>query len=327
MATPTEQRVLVTGGTGFLGLRLVRTLVEAENSVRVAARHPSDLLLPGVEYCHVDLSNPEQDYASALAGRELVIHAAAMLHAATPEERVLQERVNVEATRCLVHAARRCGVSQFVYVSSTAAIPSGDRDRPADETFHFDLDAVDSTYGSTKRRAEQVVLEASAPEFSTTIVNPGFMFGPQNGGYRGWDVIQRVLRRRFVACTHGGLSTVHVDDVVKGICAATVLGRPGERYILSGENVSFREIARTVIRVSGRRNVILPIPDALRTVVRLYQSSRGRPVIGIDPRLAFQYYSSAKAKAELGFRPRAFSTIVVEALECAGALRGTDDHQ
>ena len=318
MATPTGQRVLVTGGTGFLGLRLARSLLGAGNPVRVAARHPSDLLPPGVEYCPVDLSDPEQDYASALADREVVIHAAAILHASSPDERTVQEQVNVESTKRIVQAAKHCGVSRFLYVSSTAAIgASRDRGRPADETFSFDLESAGLTYGSTKRRAEQAVIEANGPELVTTVVNPGFMFGPTNGGYRGWDVIDRVLRRRFVACTRGGLSTVHVDDVVEGICAATVLGRGGERYILSGENVSFSEIARTISSVSGGRKVILPIPDALRTLVRLYQASRGRPVIGDDPRFAYQYYSSAKARAEFAFHARAFSTIVVEALERA----------
>ena len=89
-------------------------------------------------------------------------------------------------------------------------------------------------------------------------------------------MIERVLRRRIVPCTGGGLSVVHVDDVVAGIQTVAQRGGAGERYILSGDNVSFYEIARVVCRVAGHRALVVPVPDAIRALAVAYGNGRAR---------------------------------------------------
>jgi len=319
--------VLVTGGAGFLGYRVVRSYLDSGSAVRAighASRGPWDSgrrLPAGLEFVELDLCDLELNL-DVFAGQSLVIHTAALVHARTPEERVLQKRVNVDATRDVIEACRRNAVPRLIHVSTAAAIGiSRDPRMPADENFRFNLDHLDLSYNRTKHQAEQLVLEANGPDLETRIVSPGFMLGPHRGGYRGREVIDRVLRRPLVVCTGGGLSLVHVDDVVNGIRGVDNKGRAGQRYILSGENLSFREIARTVCRIAGQRKILISVPDMLRDLTGLYESARLTRGSGSGPRLhlhrhyAYPYYSSEKARLELGYQPRAFANVVADALE------------
>jgi len=233
-------RVLVTGGAGFLGSHVVRSYVEDGASVRVIGRRgsvPQGISdLPGhLEIVELDIRDLRPDTSEAFAGQDLVIHAAAQIRAGNLDERVLQRKVNVDGTRNIIDACRQHGVPQLLYVSTCAAIGiSGDPKIPADEQFAFNLDDLDLGYNLTKRAAEQLVLAANGGLLKTIVVNPGYIFGWDGERYRGRDVIERVFRGPVAICTDGGLSIVHIDDVVAGIRQAAVKGRPGQRYILSG---------------------------------------------------------------------------------------------
>jgi dihydroflavonol-4-reductase len=316
----------VTGAAGFLGFRLVQSYLDRGHSVRAFVRTWADAwrgregMPDGLDVVEMDLCDIGRN-PGVFTEQDLVIHAAAMLHATTPAERALQERVNVDVTRTIAEMCRHNGVRRLVHVSTTAAIGvSEDPALPATEDFRFNLDRVALHYHHTKHRAEQSVLEADGPDLEAVIVNPGFIFGPHPGGYRGAEVIERVLGKRVVLCTHGGLSIVHIDDVVDGVRRVAERARHGRRYILAGENLSFREMAHTVARVSGRRRVVLTVPNLGRDLAGLFLNSgfarrRGSgPRLHLDRRYAYQYYSSERARVELGYRPRSFASIVDDVL-------------
>lgn len=311
----------MTGGTGFLGSRLVRRYLADGSHVSVIARTKTDDLPAEAELVELDLSNSSHGLVDAFVDQGLVIHAAAVKHAVTPRERALQESANVGGTKRVLDACRKAGVPRLIHVSTTAAVGiSEDPDRPADESFRFNLEDSDVPYSHTKHRAEQLVLKANGSAFAATVVNPGVMFGAHRGGYRGSEVLERVLRRRFIPYTDGGLSVVHVDDVVDGICKVDSSARSGERYILSGENLSFRDIARTIGEVANQRKMLFPLVRPLQDLLRLYAITRGRPALHLDRLFAHQYYSSEKAEIELGYEPRPFARIVVDALEHLAGL-------
>lgn len=274
-----------------------------------------------MDLAELDLQALEVDQ-DVVAGHDLVVHTAAVVHATTSAERALQERVNVDVTRALVAACRKHAVPRLLHVSSTAAVGiSGRQEAPADEAFPFNLQGLGLGYAETKREAEFLVIGADEPGFETVVVNPGFMFGRHRHGYRGSEVVTSALGRTLVPCLRGGLSVVHVEDVVDGIKAAAERGRHGERYILSGPNVSFRDVAQTVARLSGRRKLVVTVPDAARAAAGLYFNRlRGRtgsaaPRLYLDRRYAYQYYSSEKARIELGYLARSLDDIVADVLE------------
>jgi dihydroflavonol-4-reductase len=275
---------------------------------------------PGVELVELDLLELDAK-RDVVAGVDLVIHAAAILRARTPAERALQERVNVEVTRALVEACRDTGVRRLVHIGSTATLGISERpETPADEASEFNLAGFGLDYNETKLQADRLVLSAAAAGLETVVVSPGFTFGRWRDGYRGGEVVERVLQRRVVPCTRGGLSIVHVEDLVDGIRRAAAAGRAGHRYVLSGPNASFHEIARAVARLSGERRLVLTVPDVVRDLAGWILNSerarrRGRaPLLFLNGRYAYQYYSSEKARRELGYEPRGLDAIIADAL-------------
>jgi dihydroflavonol-4-reductase len=275
---------------------------------------------PGVELVELDLLELDAK-RDVVAGVDLVIHAAAILSARTPAERALQERVNVEVTRALVEACRDTGVRRLVHIGSTATLGISERpETPADEASEFNLAGFGLGYNETKLQADRLVLSAAAAGLETVVVSPGFTFGRWRDGYRGGEVVERVLQRRVVPCTRGGLSIVHVEDLVDGIRRAAAAGRAGHRYVLSGPNASFHEIARAVARLSGERRLVLTVPDVVRDLAGWILNSerarrRGRaPLLFLNGRYAYQYYSSEKARRELGYEPRGLDAIIADAL-------------
>ena len=320
--------VLVTGGAGFLGSRIVRTYLARGMKVRVVDSLKQGSLEnlracpPGLELLELDLCDLDR-IVDAFADQDLVIHAAAMIRAESVHEQELQKKVNVDATRNVIEACRRNRVRKLLYISTIAAIGiSPDPGVPADESFRFNLDHLGISYNSTKHQAEQLVLHANGPDLATVVVNPGFVFGRRRNGYNGAEVIQRVLGSRLVICTNGGLSVVHIDDVIEGISRVGDQGRAGERYILSGENLTFRELAHIVCQISGLRKKIISVPDAISKFAGLLLNiiSRARglsPHLYLNRRYAYQFFSSEKARTELGYRPRPFAGIVNDYLDYA----------
>jgi dihydroflavonol-4-reductase len=318
--------VLVTGGAGFLGSRIVKSYLETGVKVRVLdnLNQGSIRNLPPLgsrlEFLNVDLCDACQ-VVDAVAGHQLVIHTAAIIRADGADERLLQKRVNIDATRNIIEACRRTAVFRLIHISTTSAIGiSPNPNVPADERFRFNLDHLGLSYNSTKQQAEELVLNANGRDLETIVVNPGVLCGTHGGTYRGGQLIERVLRRPLVICTGGGISVVHVDDVVEGIRRAAENGRPGQRYILSGENVSFREIARIACRISNLRPAIISVPNVLRDLTGLVLNSISRTGgsgirLYLHPRYAYQFYSSEKARTELGYQPRSFERIVKDYLD------------
>jgi dihydroflavonol-4-reductase len=315
------KNVLVTGGAGFLGSRVVRSYLAAGNKVRVVdslqqgSTETLGACSPALEFVQLDLCDLDR-VVDAFADQDLVIHTAAMIRATNEHERALQRRVNVDITRNVIEACRRNRVRKLLHISTTSAIGiSPDPKVPADESFSFNLDHFGISYNSSKHQAERLVLDANGPDLTTLVVNPGFMFGARRIGYNGAEVIQRVLNSRVVICTNGGLSLVHVDDVVEGIRRVGDGGRAGQRYILSGENLRFQDIAQTVLRIFGLKKKMVSVPGAIGDLAFLLLNAIARkegasPPLYLSHRYAFQFFSSEKARTELGYRPRPFAEIV-----------------
>lgn len=308
-------KVLVTGATGFLGSHLCRRL-EAEGhevtAFRRAASDPAPLGGLRVREAVGDVGDRES-LGRAARGQELVIHCAAQLRggAADPAG---QMRVNVEGTRHVALACRESGVGRLVHVSSAAAVGiPGDARRPADESFAFnlggDLGGSRFSYHRSKRMSEEEALRHGAAGPEVVVVNPGFVFGRWRGGFRGGEVLGRA-RRRLDFSFPGGICAVHVEDVVAGILGAAARGRAGERYILGGENVTFRRIAEVVAARARARQVRVPVPALVAGAAAGLLRAGGRSAY--DARYCFQFYDSGKARRELGYGPRPFARIVDE---------------
>jgi dihydroflavonol-4-reductase len=305
--------ILVTGATGFVGAHLCRRLARDGHRVTVFRRSSSDLsLLRGVTFQDaVGELTDEESVERAVQNHEAVIHAAASLTQSS-----LLYKVNVAGTDSVIAACRKGGVRRLVHVSSVAAIGiSPDRQHPANETCSFGLESGCWSYGSSKRQAEKRVLQASSTGLDAVIVNPSWIFGPHGQIFRGSEVFIKVLRNKVLPCFDGGGNAVHVHDVVDGIVAALKVGRTGERYILGGENLTWRQMSEIAANVFGLKRVFVPVPSLVTNAAALMFGVLGtatgwRPRISRHLASRFSYYDSGKASAELGYHPRPYRQIV-----------------
>ncbi len=315
--------VLVTGATGFVGSHLCQRLREQDHRVTVLRRPSSDAsTLSGLDLTHVvgDVTDPEA-VSRAVRGREVVIHAAGHLD---QSQRLasLQYAVNVEGTRNVVAACRASGVRRLVHLSSVAAVGiPRDRHRPADETFVFNLEQSGLHYPVSKKHAEDAVLHGVSQGLDAVIVNPSAICGPFRRGFRGGEVPAKVLRSTVVPYFLGGRNVVHVRDVVEGTLGALAHGRAGERYILGGENLTWREMSHIAAEILRCRRVFVPVPSLVTAAAAVLEPLG--TLVGRRPRITyavhyaasrFWFYDCSKATRELGYTARPYRGIVTEYL-------------
>lgn len=303
-------RVLVTGGTGFVGSQLIAALIKRGDTVRVLRRANSKTLaLDGltVEHAFGDILEPEA-VAAAVAGCEVVYHVAA-LSSYWRAQRPQIYRVNVEGTRSVMEACLRAGVPRVVHTSSVAAIGIPRDGRPADETMIFDRLSATFAYADSKHRAEEEVYRAIDRGLSAVIVNPAAVYGAGDHNLISGSMVVEMARRSVPCVPPGGLCVVDVEAVAQGHIAAAERGRVGERYILGGENLTLRQIAATICDIVGRRAPRWAVPawmlyPAALVVDGINRLNFGPPVIsGEQIRLAaFNiFFDSSKAVRELNY--------------------------
>jgi dihydroflavonol-4-reductase len=303
-------RVLVTGGTGFLGSQLAAALVGRGDSVRVLRRANSRLVtlecLP-VEHVIGDILDADA-VARAVEGCEWVFHVAG-LSSYWRAQREAIYRVNVEGTRIVMEACLRAGVHRVVHTSSVGAVGIPPEGTVGDENTVFDRLSAAFAYADSKHRAEAEVRRVVEQGLQAVIVNPGVVIGAGDHYLISGSIVVEVSRRRLPAVPPGGICTADVDAVIQGHIAAARCGRVGERYILGGENLTYLQIAATVAAIAGKpaphrtlpRQALPLLGAVVDTVNRV--SPRPPAVSGEQIRLSARniFFDSGKAVRELGY--------------------------
>ena len=309
-------RVFVTGGAGFIGLAVVRRLVERGDRVMAVVRDPeraTALTDLGVETRAGDLSRTAA-IVDAMRGTDAAIHIAGMYRVGIPASmRPAMHDANVGTTHRMIDAVVTAGVERLVYVS-TVNVLGNTEGRILDERHRRDLaDGFLSYYDETKYLAHRAVRERIDAGFPAVIAMPGVTYGP-----RDHFAIGQQLREahdgslRYVAFGDTGISAVYIEDVAAGIVGALDRGRIGESYILGGENTRLRDAMRMAARIGGKGLPRLEVPAALLRIgskaPAILARAAGLPddlgeVLRSSQGVTF-WASSAKAATELGYRPR-----------------------
>jgi dihydroflavonol-4-reductase len=318
--------IFVTGGTGFLGVNLVRHLVSQGHRIRMLVRgQPNRLGLESdlIEFAGGDVTDG-QSVLNAMRGCDQAYHLAAWVQI-TPWGMASARRINVEGTRNVCAAALRLGVRRLVHTSSIATIAAGTLERPADETTPWNLKGLDIPYYITKRESEQVVLDFVCQGLDAVIVNPSYLVGPWDvrlGG--GRMVLQVATRRVHVVSTHGGVNFVDVREAAAGHVLAMERGRTGERYFLGGENLSYRAFFSQVAATAGVPAPRLALPYGVLypfavagTVLERWMPTQFRDFNLSILRSGFleHYATSRKACTELGYNEVKVERAIRDALD------------
>jgi dihydroflavonol-4-reductase len=309
-----EGTTLVTGATGFVGSAVARVLLARGHRLRLLVRPRSDRRniagLPA-ELAEGDLTDPAS-LDAAVQGCRYLFHIAADYRLWVPDPDAMLA-ANVAGSRALLLAATRAGAERIVYCSSVAALGLIGDGTPGDETTPVHADKIIGVYKRSKYLAEQAVLDLVRDGgVPAVIVNPSAPIGPRDiKPTPTGKMILDASRGRMPAYLDTGLNVVHVDDVAEGHALALERGRIGERYILGGEDLTMSEILAMVDAVTGRRGrrlrlshgALVPVALACETLARA-----GLAPVVTREMLAMarkkMFFSSAKARAELGYAPR-----------------------
>ena len=312
-------RVLLTGGSGFLGRRL---------AVALAARHDLRLLLrptsnrgglPPVATFAGDVTD-RASVARALADCDAVVHAAALVRILAPPAEF--DRTNLGGLENVLGAAAEAKVGHIVHVSSFIALgpseggPEGLLDEAAEPNDRRWINDYERTKTLADRRARQAI----AGGVPLSVVYPAVIYGP------GELTEGNLLVRHLVDLAHRRVPAllgqperrwcyVHVEDVVAGVVATLERATPGSRYLLGGDNVTSAELYRLIGSLGGLPVPAWRMPDAVATTLGAAMKAWARLTGGVPkltPDLVEVYrhdwaYRSDRARGELGYAPRSLA--------------------
>jgi dihydroflavonol-4-reductase len=309
-------RAFVTGGTGFIGGRLVAALRARGDDVVALVRTPSKAAGPAAMGCElVEGGVTDRDAVHmGMAGCDAVVHAAGRYEVGIADaRRPAMYEANVRGTEVVLDAAADAGVPRIVYVS-TVNVFGNTRGRVVDESYRRPPDEPFlSYYDETKFSAHRIAEERIERGAPIVIATPGGVYGPGDHSEVGHQLEQlRAGRLWFVSFPELGMDQAYVDDVADGIVRVLDHGAIGKSYVLGGEVTTIGHLLATAAGVLGRRPPRFTMPSSL-----IRMSIPLAPVVtrilGVPPNLrelvsvadGVTYWASdARARSELGYAPR-----------------------
>jgi dihydroflavonol-4-reductase len=249
----TQMKILVTGANGFLAANIVRELIARNFEVRGMVRKNADMCsLQGISfeifYGNITCAD---DVDKAVSGCDVVIHAAADTSQRFSNAAPLL-KVNVEATRLLVEASKKHSVQRFIFISTGNTIDFGTKENPGHEGNPLGKLFQKSGYALSKLEAEELILnEVRINNFNAVIVNPTFMIGPFDAKPSSGRILQMMYPNRVVFIPKGGKNFTPAKDAAAAICNSISMGKPGERYLLAGENLC-KERKKNITHIDSR---------------------------------------------------------------------------
>jgi dihydroflavonol-4-reductase len=314
---------LVTGASGFVGSAVARALVARGLKVRVLMRPTAsrdNIAGTACEPVTGDMRD-EASMTAAMKGARYFFHVAAdyRLWARDPGE---IERNNLKGAQASMGAALKCGVEKVVYTSSVAALKPGEV--AVDESSRHTPESVIGAYKRSKLVAEREVERLIETErLPAVIVAPSTPIGPRDiKPTPTGRIIVEAATGRMPAFVDTGLNLVHVDDVAQGHLLALDLGKIGENYILGGEDVSLEVMLADIAAMAGRKAPTIKLPRAplfpLAWGAEFIARITGKePFLTADALRMSRYrmfFSSEKAKRELGYTARPYREGISDAL-------------
>jgi farnesol dehydrogenase len=332
-------RAFITGGTGFIGSRLVEKLAGTEDEVVLLVRNPvraKNFTQNNIRSVRGDISE-ESALREGMNGCDTVFHLAAYARPWSKDPS-LPYRTNVTGTKNVIKAALATGIRKIVITSTTGTLchpgPSGEIDETLSAGTEYHTD-----YDRTKAEAERLAVEYSRGDADISIVHPSRVYGPGlfSSSNALTTIIDKYISGKWRIMPGDGKAIgnyVFVDDVVEGHILAARRGRRGERYILGGENLSFLELFRIIGEVSGTARKVFPMPAWLMHSVAGLSMALSA-TFGVPPAITREWIdkymkdwviSSDKAIRELGYKITPFSTGVSKTITWLKEIKENDKY-
>lgn len=306
---------LITGGTGIVGSHLLLERVSAGEDVRALVRPGAnkavvervfrhyrpdgDRLFQRIQWVEGDvLDTPSLE--TAMEGVGVVYHAAALVSFDDRDTKTMQ-RVNVVGTANVVNTALLLGVPRLCHISSTATIGAAPASVPRNEELPWTDGPTNSPYAISKWEAELEVQRGVAEGLHAVMVNPCVILGPGPSGRSSMTLVER-LRKGTSFHPPGSNAVVDARDVAAWATFLLEHGSPGERYLLVGENLSYKALFEKLAHGFGHsapsRSLAPWVLELAWRVERVRSLFGGRPFVtrhSVRSALTRRSYSAAKA--------------------------------
>ena len=309
-----EKKILITGGTGFLGTHIVREFLDAgAKNLRVMASHvPASVKDTGVEAVEGSVTNRE-DVAKAVKNVEAIYHLAGKV-SRDNEDAAQMNKIHVQGTRILCEAAKEAGVKTIVLASSSGTIAVSETEEILDETYPTPLDIISRwTYYASKFYQEKTALENfDGKGLKLVILNPSLLLGNGDERLSSTKVVLDFMARKVPYTPSGGLNFVDARDTAQAFVAALEKGRHQEKYLLGSVNWTFTQFFGRLERITKVSAPMIRMPKKLAVsgaslIDSIFKNwNRTSPIQPKEVEQAeyFWYFDSTKAERELNFAPR-----------------------
>ena len=319
-------KCIVTGATGHIGNVLVKQLYKRGYEIQAIVLPKDDykMIEPYAEIVFGNILDVAFLEAT-LQNVDFVFHLAGIVEIGSGKKQSIM-KVNVEGTKNVVNACLKNHIKRLIYTSSVHAIPELPKPELMTEINHFDPALVKGNYGKSKAIATQIVLDQKDSDLDVVIVHPTGVIGPAD--YKLSNVSQMFvdfLCGRLTAYLKGGYNFVDVRDVANGIILAAEKGKRGECYILSGSEITVKELLDEISIISGRKRIKTKLAFwfilAMSYFAEIYYKiAKQKPLFthySIIVLNSNYHFSNEKAKRELGFTTRDIKVSIKDAMDFA----------
>lgn len=316
-------KVLVTGANGLLGHHVVSELLKRQHVVRIIVRSKRNIYfdLASVEVYEGNFA----DYhflKEAASGCDAIIHIAALtitnlLHCED------YYKINVEASSQILKVSDELDINRLVFVSTANTIGYGTEKQLADENSMIEFPFSKSFYAQSKKEAEDFFIEASKKQNQhVVIINPTFMVGSHDPNPSSGKLLLLGYNRRLMFVPRGGKNFVAVTAVAKVVCNALTKGKNGEKYLVSGVNLSFKEFYQMQKSVCEYNQRIIELPHILLEfagkagdLIRMFNIKTEICSMNLNQLRVREYYDNKKAKTELNLPETDLKRAIKEAID------------
>ena len=319
-----SKKILITGANGFLGSAITKLALNKGYKVSVLVRKNSNLdnlmkFKSKINFFYGDLRDKDDLY-EPVKESDIVFHVAADYRLWSRKPSEIYD-TNVHGTENIALLALKLK-KKLVYTSSVAALGL-DKDG-GNETTKVEFDQMIGDYKKSKYLAEKIIEKLVKKDLKVIIVNPSTPIGP--GDIKPTPtgkIILDVLKGKMPAYVDTGLNFVHVDDVAEGHFLALEKGKIGEKYILGGENLNFKDFLDMVSEIGNVPKVNIQINFKYLIPLAFLNEFLCKFFISRNPSLTIDslkmsskkmFFSSMKAKKKLGYRPRPAKNAIKDAI-------------
>lgn len=305
-------KVLITGATGFVGQKLVEYLSAQGLDIRVLVRDPAKAkeFSSKIEIFRGDVTEIESLY-KATKDIDSVFHLAGVVGYSRAQRKIMED-VNVQGTQNVIDAMEKNKVRKILHFSSVVAVGASFTPTPINEDIDFNLHHLNLGYFETKLAAEIKVKNAfKQGKFDAVIVNPStiYGYGDATKGSRKFQI--KAAQGKLPVYPPGGVNVIAVEDICECTLKAWKIGRSGERYILSGENLTLKSLFELIAKEANVEPPKIPLPKnfllAAGKIGDLMEKINRKGPMNSEnawTSVLYHWFDNSKAKRELQLNPK-----------------------